>query len=90
MTPAGASFLDEYRLQIETDKLRAEKALSQSLLVSMLPASVIAELQRGRPLIADQVPEVTVLFCELKVRRCSPPAGCSGSVSHAPVHRARV
>lgn len=63
-----ASFVDEYRLQIETDKLRAEKALSQALLVSMLPASIIAELQRGRPLIADQVPEVTVLFCELKVR----------------------
>ena len=62
-----ASFLDEYRLQIETDKLRSEKALSHSLLVSMLPATVIAELQQGRPLIADQIPEVTVLFCELKV-----------------------
>lgn len=68
-----ASFLDEYRLQMETYKLVAEQALSQNLLNSMLPKTVIAELEQGRPLIADQIPEVTVLFCELQVRpKCRP------------------
>jgi hypothetical protein len=60
------SFLDEYRLQIDRDNLKSERSLSLALLTSMLPISVIEQLQKGRAMIADQIPEVTVLFCELQ------------------------
>lgn len=60
------SFLDEVRLQAETLRLHNERTLSRALLTAMLPEPIIAQLQAGRHLIADTLPEVTVLFAELQ------------------------
>jgi hypothetical protein len=39
------TYLDEYRLQTETERLKNEKRFSTALLHSMLPAELIADLQ---------------------------------------------
>ena len=61
------SFLDEVRLSQEKAELEKEKRLSEALLITMVPPSILAQLQAGRTMIADSIPAVTVLFCELKL-----------------------
>ncbi|RYY35006.1 hypothetical protein EON62_02835, partial [archaeon] len=59
------SYLDELRLKYETHMLQNEQELSSSLLNSMLPPQIVQQLQAGTGLIAEFVPIITVLFCEL-------------------------
>lgn len=68
------SFLDEVRLQMEMIKLEAEKQTSAALLNSMLPSQIVAMLNNGRIFIAENIPEVTVLFCELDLDTAKFPA----------------
>jgi adenylate cyclase len=57
----GAS-LDKKRL---LDELRAEKERSEALLLNILPRSVVERMRRGEMVIADRIPEATVLFSDL-------------------------
>ncbi|KAG9402216.1 Nitrogen permease regulator 2 [Aphanomyces cochlioides] len=59
------SYMSETLLLSQQHQLEQEETRSKLLLGSMLPASVIAQLQSGRELIADAYPAVTVLFCEV-------------------------
>ncbi|RHY27866.1 hypothetical protein DYB32_009703 [Aphanomyces invadans] len=59
------SYMSETLLLSQQRQLEQEETRSKLLLGSMLPASVIAQLQSGRELIADAYPAVTVLFCEV-------------------------
>jgi adenylate cyclase len=47
------------------DELRAEKERSEALLLNMLPRAIIARMRQGETVIADRVPEATVLFSDL-------------------------
>jgi adenylate cyclase len=57
----GAS-LEKKRL---LDELRAEKERSEALLLNILPRSVVERMRRGEMVIADRIPEATVLFSDL-------------------------
>jgi class 3 adenylate cyclase len=57
----GAS-LEKKRL---LDELRAEKERSEALLLNILPRSVVERMRRGQMVIADRIPEATVLFSDL-------------------------
>jgi adenylate cyclase len=57
----GAS-LEKKRL---LDELHAEKERSEALLLNILPPSVVERMQRGEVVIADRIPEATVLFSDL-------------------------
>jgi adenylate cyclase len=57
----GAS-LEKKRL---LDELRAEKERSEALLLNILPRSVIERMRQGEKVIADRIPEATVLFADL-------------------------
>jgi class 3 adenylate cyclase len=46
-------------------RLEAEQARSEALLLNVLPASIAARLKSGEELIADTVPEVSVLFADI-------------------------
>ncbi len=46
-------------------ELDAQRALSDSLLLSILPAPIAERLKRGDELIADELPEVSVLFLDI-------------------------
>jgi adenylate cyclase len=47
------------------EELRAEKELSEALLLNVLPGNVVARLRSGETLIADRFHAVTILFCDL-------------------------
>src|SRR5205807_5149075 len=47
------------------DELRAEKERSEALLLNILPRAIIARMRQGETVIADRVPEATVLFSDL-------------------------
>jgi class 3 adenylate cyclase len=74
------AFLDELRLKLQTASLQQEKEFATSLLDSMLPQQIISQLQAGRTMIADSIPEVTVLFCELDVETSAYPAATVVSI----------
>ena len=57
----GAS-LEKKRL---LDELRAEKERSEALLLNILPRSIVERMRRGETVIADRIPEATVLFSDL-------------------------
>src|SRR4029077_2938775 len=57
----GAS-LEKKRL---LDELRAENERSEALLLNILPRSVVERMRRGQTVIADRIPEATVLFSDL-------------------------
>jgi class 3 adenylate cyclase len=57
----GAS-LEKKRL---LDELRVEKERSEALLLNILPHSVVERMRRGEVVIADRIPEATVLFSDL-------------------------
>lgn len=58
------SFQEEYQMAQEAVKYHKEKHTTARLLESMLPAPVIARLVEGDRLIAETLPNVSVLFCE--------------------------
>ena len=47
-----------------TQELEEEKARSQALLLNILPQQIIDRLEAGETVIADRLPEVTVLFSD--------------------------
>jgi class 3 adenylate cyclase len=47
------------------DELQAEKERSEALPRNILPSSVIERMRQGRIVIADKIPEATVLFSDL-------------------------
>jgi adenylate cyclase len=57
----GAS-LEKKRL---LDELRVEKERSEALLLNILPRSVVERMRRGETVIADRIPEATILFSDL-------------------------
>jgi adenylate cyclase len=52
-------------LDAEHRLLLAERERSERLLLNVLPAPIAARLKRGEAVIADEFPEVTVLFADL-------------------------
>lgn len=57
-----AACLERKRL---LDELRMEQERSEALLLNILPRSVIARMRQGETVIADRIPEATVLFSDL-------------------------
>jgi adenylate cyclase len=57
-----AACLERKRL---VDELRIEQERSEALLLNILPRSVIARMRQGETVIADRIPEATVLFSDL-------------------------
>ena len=57
-----ASCLERKRL---LDELRVEKERSEVLLLNILPRAIIARMRQGETVIADRVPEATILFSDL-------------------------
>src|SRR4029077_1850149 len=57
----GAS-LEKKRL---LDELRAEKERSEALLLNILPGSIVERMKRGETVIADHIPDATILFSAL-------------------------
>jgi class 3 adenylate cyclase len=57
-----AACLERKRL---LDELRIEQERSEALLLNILPRSVIARMRQGETVIADRIPEATVLFSDL-------------------------
>src|SRR6185369_8107941 len=53
------------REQRNLDEIRIEKLRSESLLLNILPPSVITRMRNGETLIADQFEDVTILFSDL-------------------------
>ncbi len=51
---------------VQEGLLTRERARTEALLENMLPSSIAARLKDGPVVIADAVPEVTVLFADLK------------------------
>jgi adenylate cyclase len=47
------------------DELRVEKERSERLLLNILPRTIIARMRQGETVIADRIPEATVLFSDL-------------------------
>jgi adenylate cyclase len=65
------------REQAFTAELQAEKNKSDSLLLSILPASIVGRMREGEISIADRFPDATILFLDLVgftslSDRCSP------------------
>ena len=64
----GAS-LEKKRLRDREKKfitdLELEKARSESLLLNILPLSIVNRMRNGEMVIADSVAEATILFCDL-------------------------
>jgi adenylate cyclase len=48
-----------------SEELRVEKELSEALLLNILPRSIVDRMRRGETVIADRVPEATILFSDL-------------------------
>jgi len=57
----GAS-LEKKRL---LDELRAEKERSEAFLLNILPGSIVERMRRGETVIADHIPDATILFSDL-------------------------
>jgi class 3 adenylate cyclase len=57
-----AACLEKKRL---LDELRVEKERSEALLLNILPRTIIARIRQGETVIADRIPEATVLFSDL-------------------------
>jgi adenylate cyclase len=57
-----AACLERKRL---IDELRIEQERSEALLLNILPRAVIARMRQGETVIADRIPEATVLFSDL-------------------------
>jgi adenylate cyclase len=57
-----AACLEKKRL---LDELRVEKERSEALLLNILPRTIIARMRQGETVIADRIPEATVLFSDL-------------------------
>jgi adenylate cyclase len=53
------------REQAFTVELQAEKSKSDSLLLNILPASIVERMRQGEVAIADRFPEATILFSDL-------------------------
>lgn len=53
------------REQAFTVELQAEKNKSDSLLLNILPASIVERMRQGEVTIADRFPEATILFSDL-------------------------
>jgi adenylate cyclase len=53
------------RLEENNIALAEEQARSNTLLLNILPASIMKRLQNGETLIADSFPDVTVLFADI-------------------------
>jgi class 3 adenylate cyclase len=53
------------REKIILQQLRAEKEKSDSLLLNILPAPIVARLNLGESMIADHVADATILFADL-------------------------
>jgi class 3 adenylate cyclase len=47
------------------DELRIEQERSEALLLNILPRAVVARMRQGETVIADRIPEATVLFSDL-------------------------
>jgi adenylate cyclase len=62
---ARARFLQRRVLADQSEALAREKAKSDRLLHSMLPASIADRLRNGPGVIADAFPEATVVFADL-------------------------
>ena len=45
--------------------LEQEKARSETLLLNILPQSIVNRMRNGETVIADRVGEATILFCDL-------------------------
>jgi adenylate cyclase len=52
-------------LKLAREKLQQEQALSEMLLLNILPAPIASRLKQGEKTIADDYPEVTVLFADI-------------------------
>ena len=50
---------------IIVNELRIEKQRSESLLLNILPQSIVTRIRQGESAIADRFDEVTILFCDL-------------------------
>ncbi|KAG6610864.1 Guanylate cyclase [Phytophthora cinnamomi] len=59
------SYMSELMVLLQQEQLKMEETRSKALLNSMLPESIVVQLQCGRELIADEYPEATVLFAEV-------------------------
>ena len=59
------SYMSELMVLLQQEQLKMEETRSKFLLNSMLPESVVYQLQSGRELIADEYPQATVLFAEV-------------------------
>ncbi|KAJ0409728.1 hypothetical protein ATCC90586_003236 [Pythium insidiosum] len=59
------SYMSELMVLLQQEQLKMEEARSKALLNSMLPQSIVNQLQSGRELIADAYSSVTVLFAEV-------------------------
>jgi len=57
----GAS-LEKKRL---LDELRVEKERSEALLLNILPRTIVERMRQGERVIADHIPEATILFSDL-------------------------
>ena len=53
------------REKLILEELRSEKEKSEILLLNMLPKQIISRLQLGETVIADRVPDATILFADL-------------------------
>jgi class 3 adenylate cyclase len=53
------------REKMMVEELRREKARSESLLLSILPQSVVDRINAGAAMIADRVDEVSILFADI-------------------------
>lgn len=52
-------------LKMAREKLQEEQSLSERLLLNILPAAIASRLKKGEKIIADDYPEVTVLFADI-------------------------
>src|SRR5690242_587012 len=57
-----AACLEKNRL---LDELRVEKERSEALLLNILPRTIVVRMRQGETVIADRIPEATVLFSDL-------------------------
>lgn len=59
------SYMSELMVLLQQEQLKLEETRSKSLLNSMLPETIVVQLQSGRELIADAYANTTVLFAEV-------------------------
>jgi class 3 adenylate cyclase len=59
------SYMSELMVLLQQEQLKLEETRSKALLNSMLPESIVVQLQCGRELIADEYAQATVLFAEV-------------------------